>query len=377
MLENKAIGGGDYSSLRCARCHGSPPLLIVRREHICRGCFTKYVATKVLKRLEANKIRGGFNEKQKTLLIPVSFGVSSVSLLHVLDEQLRNRSEHGRHAGYTLHIVIVDQSVVIEQTTFQERLELLKERFPSYAQTVLMLEDFFGLGINLDGFVDDKLSTVSGRLLKNRERFQQALRSMDSASSRMDMVDIARRKLILAFAQKQGCDGVLYGDSTTRLAERTLSETAKGRGGSLPWLTGDNVSFDGIICTYPMRDLLRKELKDYANIPSPSLAPLIQESPPQVVTSSKNATIDGLMSLYFESVEQSYPNIVANVVRTSSKLKAPIAGLQPCTICREWITNDTWGEDQEAAPSLGVRIIQHREDNTLCHECARMMQERQ
>ncbi|RAL68532.1 hypothetical protein DID88_007259 [Monilinia fructigena] len=59
---------------------------------------------------------------------------------------------------------------------------------------------------------------------------------------------------------------------------------------------------------------------------SSSTAPLpdlvvYQEPPSHISASSKSTTIDDLMAQYFESVEENFPSIVANVVRTSSKLK--------------------------------------------------------
>ncbi|KAL8916443.1 MAG: hypothetical protein Q9208_008509 [Pyrenodesmia sp. 3 TL-2023] len=134
------------------------------------------------------------------------------------------------------------------------------------------------------------------------------------------MISILRCRLITCLAEKHGCSGILYGDSTTRLAERTLSETAKGRGGSIPWLTADGQSPHAIKVVYPMRDLLRKEIAAYTAMTDPPLTPFILEgSSPVVVPSSKNTTIEDLMSQYFDSVEQNYPSIVANVVRTSSE----------------------------------------------------------
>ena len=328
-----------------------------------RECFTKYVATKVLKRLEANKIRGGFKEPQKTLLLPVSFGASSITLLHVLDQQLQNRAQQGRHAGYNLHVLFVDQSTILEQVDVRATMELLNQRYPAHRYTTISLEDCFDYGLEFKGLSDS-----------GEDNLQHMISSMPSATSKVDFIDIARRRLIIAFAKKFGNDSILFGDSTTRIAEKTLSETAKGRGVALPWLTADGFT-EGIHCIFPMRDLLRKEIAAYASMVSPSLTPLISEVSRQVSASSKDTTIDGLMSQYFESVEQNYPSIVANVVRTSGRLNPPatLEACRSCSICGDGISTDSWGGEQQDS-AISSQLVHSNGQKTalaLCYGCAR------
>lgn len=334
----------------------------------------KYVTTKVLKRLESNKLRGGFKDPQRTLLVPISFGVSSIVLLHVLDQQLSNRAEAGRHAGYNLHILFVNQSAVLEQVSIHDSLDVLKQRYPSHTYSAISLEDCCDYGIELDmpPFAD---ALTKGHIAADRPtRLKYLLSSLPSATSRADIIEILRRRLIFGYAKAHACDSILFADSTTRLAEKTLSETAKGRAITLPWLTADGSSSDGTNCTYPLRDLLRKELGAYASIASPSLTPLIREAPTHMPTSSKDTTIDDLMTQYFESVEQNYPSIVANVVRTSGRLVAPstLECTNACAICGHPIMNALWGGDQvdsaisQLADSNGSEC-----SKALCYGCAR------
>lgn len=335
----------------------------------------RYVATKVLKRLEINKLRAGFKDPQKTLLVPVSFGVSSITLLHLLDQQLRDRAKTGRHIGYKIHVLYVDQSGVLERAPLHDSLDVLKQRYPSHTYTTVSLEDSSDYGIDFDrlAFADTSLNGCIA--LDKRTRFKHILSSLSSATSRADLIEMLRRRLISAFAQAHACDSILFGDSTTRLAEKTLSETAKGRAIALPWLTADRSSSDSISCTYPLRDLLRKELGAYADMTSPPLTPLIYEAPSQTPTSSKNTTIDDLMTQYFESVEQHYPSIVANVVRTSGKLMAPSTerGTSTCTICGFLIVNESWGGDQlDSAVPQSANGNQSESCKAVCYGCARI-----
>lgn len=300
-------------------------------------------------------------------------------MLHIIDEQLRTQSERSGRSSYKLHVLHIDQSPSIERSHHQMALALLKERFPSHTYSIVLLEDVFDYHINFEREILDFRSTTTKTCSMDKNaRLNHLMSSLPSATSRADVVNWLRLKLTTEIAKQRGYDSILYGDSTTRLAERTLSETAKGRGGSLPWLTTDGVLPHGLKVIYPMRDLLKKEISTFASITSPPLITLVLDSAPQDQTSvsSKATTIDNLMSQYFESVEHNYPSIVANVVRTSSKLLAPssLATSLLCNICMLPIEDFSrhWGGDQTnpmATFSDGDRAGKNVE--SLCYGCAR------
>lgn len=337
----------------------------------------KYVTTKVFKRLEANNVRSAFNESPKSLLLPVSLGVTSTSLLHILDEQFRAHLKRSGHANYTLHILFINHSPLEDQLDHRRSIDLLKERFPLHTYTILSLEDVFDYELDIEKEI---LGLQSVNLLTDdkRARLQQLMSNLSSETSRTDITTILRQTLTTEFAKQHGCEVILYGDSTTRLAERTLSETAKGRGGLLPWLTADVPLISGLRMAYPMRDLLRKEISTFAAMVSPPLTPLIRDngSIGQAAVSSRSTSIDQLMCQYFESVEQNYPSIVANVVRTSSKLKASSTNLNTpsCNICKLPVTKQShcWGGDQNSALNSSIDVdtaLGHV--GAICYGCAR------
>jgi cytoplasmic tRNA 2-thiolation protein 2 len=355
-------------SILCAPSDSTHPIF--------SACFMKYVKTKVLKRMEVNKVRGAFSEPVKTLLLPLSFGGSSVAMLHILDEQISAQLERSGHASYGLHIAHIDDSHVNEGTEHL-KADLLRERFPTHTFTRLLLEDIFNYNPSEEGILGQKLPLAPGESqTSNRARLDQLLSSLPSASSRVDVLNILRSRLLIAFAKHNCCDAILYGDSTTRLAEKTLSETAKGRGKSVPWLTADGSSPHDIRIIYPMRDLLRKEIIEYTRMISPPIDSLIYSpiSPTQVPVSSKTNTIDDLMSQYFASVEQNYPSIVANVVRTASKLTLPpmTSSSLICNVCDFPTVRESqpWGGDQRSPTSDESEIIPQTTPVT-CYGCAR------
>lgn len=255
---------------------------------------------------------------------------------------------------------------------------MLKERFPSHTYSMVQLEDLFDYDTlsGPDGIADGITPIIHNDVDKNHA-LETLLAGLPSSTSRADLIGILRSRLINAFAKARDCESILYGDSTTRLAERILSETAKGRGVAIPWLTEDGQSPHGIKIVYPMRDLLRKEITAYARMTTPSLTPLIAEghSSESTSASSKDNTIEELMGQYFDSVEQNFPSIVANVVRTSSRLIAPPSERgRLCQLCRLPVARGTdglhWCGEQESADG-STRDISDKATERLCYGCAR------
>ena len=347
---------------------------------LLRDCFTKYVLTKVTKRLESNKLRAVFNEVPKLFLLPLSLGLSSVALLHILDRQLEHQDTRTGRRSFRVHVLFVDQSVAIQQPEYARAWRSLQEQFPSHTYSILHLENV--LNYDSDSFLAfSQLFAQAADSPRSPERhcLETFLAGLPSVTSRADMMSILRSQLINAFAKEICCDSILYGDSTTRLAERTLSEAAKGRGGAIPWLTADGQSPHGIKTVYPMRDLLRKEITAYTVSTSPPLTPFLIESMAErdPSASSKNTTIEDLMGQYFNSVEENYPSIVANVVRTSGRLVAPSPEGQDeavCHICRLPLIEGAKGlhwSGEQGDPADRAQAAGRRDMPSLCYGCAR------
>ena len=350
---------------------------------VCRECFFSYIGTKISRRIESNKLGGPFHETPKTLLLPVSFGVSSIVLLNLLNQHLQRRQGRNGRALYCLHIVFVNESVIGDESC-SDIWSLLLQRYPKHTFSSISLEDIFDYDTEFCSNPSNvNLLNTQEICSSKSERLLTLLQRLPSPTSKRDLASNLRSRLIVAFAKAHNCTSILYGDSATRLAERTLSETAKGRGGSLPWLTSDGLSPLGVKIVYPLRDLLKHELLEYSNLTTPSLTPLIVEvdSAPKKSASSKDTTIDDLMGQYFESVEQNYPSIVANVVRTSGRLLLPAtcSDDQMCSMCRLPIQSGSdglhWSGEQTSQNRSTTTVPGLENADTasrdLCYGCAR------
>jgi cytoplasmic tRNA 2-thiolation protein 2 len=280
-------------------------------------------------------------------------------------------------AAYELHVIHVDLYLAAtDRKDSAMRLEKYKTLFPRHTYSTIGLEEALQLdSINWKSLGMEQPSGIDNES-PGTERLQELIGSMPSATSRAVITSTLLTRLLVDVAKKSNCESILFGDSTTRLAEKTLTETAKGRGFSLPWQVSDGMSPYGIGFNYPMRDLLKKEIVTFSSLTTPPLTDLIvyQEPSSHISASSKLTTIDDLMTQYFESVEENYPSIVANVVRTSSKLKA-LTGDETtsCGFCGLPVAEGTdgifgWGGDQNSESRLG------KEDGNrgiLCYGCSR------
>ncbi|KAK8231869.1 hypothetical protein HDK77DRAFT_492696 [Phyllosticta capitalensis] len=355
----------------CKRCKASEACIIARQEPHCRECFMGYVQTKAVKRMEsfAYTVKNRkTTQTQHRLLLPVSFGVSSTTLLALLHEQLERQRKKSGRTGYFLHVLFVDTSAVEGGMPEVQRLEQLREAFPGHEYSSVDLASIFGQDVAQD--LPDSLQPVlEDASISPKDKLEKLILSLPSATARADVISILRRRLIVRFAQANSCSDVLWGDSTTNLAARALAETAKGRGFALPWLVADGVSPSGVVFKYPLSDVYKKELTAYADMSSSPLKQLIQPEPAvDVAVSAKNTTIDGLMRQYFDSVQNQYPGIVANVARTSSRLEPSSAADEQCQLCQMPVADSRfgihgWGGDQDNSTNpQGAKF---------CYGCAR------
>ncbi|KAI3398470.1 hypothetical protein diail_9151 [Diaporthe ilicicola] len=345
----------DTGSKLCRRCNENKTTHSIRSEPTCGPCYRRYVQMKAVKRLEAasKELRAAPTQTKK-ILVGLSFGVSSSSLVEILDESVQNQLKKRPTGAYDPVVVHVDTDMKDMTPTSpseaQRLLDKFSERYPRFKfrriplATVLDLEttDWGALPIAPNSGEDGKETP--------EERLHDFFTRLPSTTSRADIMRLFVRHVLLSAALNEGCHALFLGCSTTALAALTLGETAKGRGFTLPWMTNDGPqpihtfsiqSQNGagpdaeaetaggelakLPVYYPLREVFRNELITYTHLVSPPLTDLVLPSdaigPGSAVVSHKDVSIDDVMARYFEEVEASYPSIVANVVRTTAKLE--------------------------------------------------------
>ncbi|EME85939.1 uncharacterized protein MYCFIDRAFT_202333 [Pseudocercospora fijiensis CIRAD86] len=317
----------------CRRCQLIEPAIDVRTEPLCEHCFTKYVHSKVVKRMDSFRVRHAGPAHHRKLLLPLSFDACSLALLHILSQHQRGQAEKTGRKGYKLYILHIDNGSAVT-TDDGSSLAKVKSRYPEHEYQTMPMSNLFSLD-DMSGLFPESVTSDQGNQLDDNERLSALLAASKSATTRQDLSLILTRRLAVRQAKNTGCEAIIWTDSTTRLAERILAETAKGRGLSLPWVVADGESPQGIPFYFPLRELLTKEAHAYLSFLDPAMDADMVRSEARAPVSTKNTTIDDLMQQYFHTVEQQYPSIVANVVRTTNKLKAPSIRQieQLCELC--------------------------------------------
>jgi cytoplasmic tRNA 2-thiolation protein 2 len=266
--------------------------------------------------METFRVKNSEPGKERTLLLPLSFGPSSTALLYVVSRHLKGQIEKTGRTGFKLHVIHVQ---LPDESGSEELLEQVKQRYPEHTYSNIALSSI----TDHDSLIPSAFQQTSETSQSPDEKLTAILSALPTATSRADATTIFLRKLLVHQAKTLDCGAILFSDSTTRLSERVLAETAKGRGFSLPWVVSDGESPFGIPLYYPVRELLSKEVAAFVDFIEPSMAGLVvRNENGKPAAAMKNTTIDELTRQYFAGVEVDYPSIVANVVRTTSKLQA-------------------------------------------------------
>ncbi|SPO00568.1 related to Cytoplasmic tRNA 2-thiolation protein 2 [Cephalotrichum gorgonifer] len=360
MAEPASDRSGEPPSI-CAKCKSNPATLTIRAKPTCSPCFQTSTLTKVVKRLGSlrKSLLKPTEKRTCRYLAALSFGPSSSTLIRLLHENLeymRAKANANSPVAYDLTVLHVDTDLRSkapgESSAAEDLLEKYRANFPGIEFRCVPLSDAL------------KLRSIDWNALPSvvasgdpPERMRAIFDALPSVTSRTDLLRLLVRHVLLAQAVENGCDALFLGCTTTALAELTLSEVAKGRGFSIPWQINDG-PFPlpkGLVSSapdseskgagpptihiyYPLREILRAEIHTYLSLCDPPLTDLVHtentSGSANVVVSHKDLSIEEAMVQYFKSVEESYPAIVANVVRTTAKLeRADVGEGAACSVC--------------------------------------------
>lgn len=306
------------------------------------------------------------------LLLPLSFGRSSTVLLRVLNAHIEFQRKSFAGQGFELHVLVVEpRSISPSNPPCDRSFDLIQKSFPMHSYSQVPFHSVF----EHDPDIQAIISKFAGpnfeddTSLSHKERLDSFRASITTATSRTDVDYILMSRLVVACAKKIGCIGVLWGDSDSRLAAKTLANVAKGRGSSVTWQASDGMSAWGLMFNFPLRELFSVEVQQYADL-YPELHDIIMpDTPPSENVLTKNLSIDELMMRYVQTHGEKYPGVMANVTRTASKLQSPsISPDAPlCSLCGSMV--GTYGESLESdAPAENS---DKSEAPRFCYACAR------
>ncbi|KAL3434900.1 hypothetical protein BDV09DRAFT_84467 [Aspergillus tetrazonus] len=360
---------GKQLSNSCVDCQNADSVLTIRGRFLCKDCYIKFVGYKVFKRMEKYRLRRDLPRSGPCpVLLPLSYGLSSSVLLHMVHGQVeRLLTKPHPPPGFELHVLIVEPSSISPSNpSHRGAFQLLQQQFPHASFTQLPLHSVFDYVPGLNDILAEYAGPafVDDTSLPSQERLDAFRASITSATSAADVDSVVLNRLIIAFARSLGCLGIIWGDSDDRLAAKTLANVSKGRGSSLTWQVSDGTSPFGLEFSFPLRDLFTAELQSYANFFPELLNIIIPDAPLSDNILTKNLSIDQLMMRYVSSQGAKYPGVMSNVTRTVNKLESSrmiTDGLR-CALC------DTFICKPEGRPTMD---FEERPTNQFCYACER------
>jgi cytoplasmic tRNA 2-thiolation protein 2 len=290
--------------------------------------------------MEHYRLRHATKDKRRKVLLALSYGLSSMTLLDLIDHQLEwQRKSRNGLSGFDLHVLAVAPSSIDPAVQHDSaRIDAVRQHYPLHTYSEIPFSSIFQFDKDIGSFMAQYAGPefAEDGSRSDEERLEAFRSALSTATSRADMDEVLLQRLICAFAESQGCEGILWGHSDSRLAAKTLAQVAKGRGFSLPWTTSDGVSPSGIRFTFPLRHILRKELDQYAEcaLSDDVRSVIVPDTPSAENKSSRNMSIDALLTQYVHAQGEKYRGVMSNIARTVDKLQVlPEDASLVCVCC--------------------------------------------
>lgn len=187
---------------------------------------------------------------------------------------------------------------------------------------------------------------VSHDMEKNQiKTYSDLLSQIVDISTKEDIAEIVHENMVLSAAQQHMCSVVVKSHSMTKMAVDILSDTIRGRGSEIPLKFQDKYSSGDFEVIFPLRDVLNSEIRLYSKIKSlDDLSPILKVKFSVSDRSTKNKTVNNMVTEYFQTLELEYPEVVSTVVKIGAKLtnieQHSSAPLKHCEICKVAIYHD-------------------------------------
>lgn len=338
----------------CIRCKVVPSQLTSRAEDMCIDCFIKFLRYKLRKQMGDFKVNYAPGAVDQHILLPLSFGKSSLALLDMMCDLIRLQKERNNgKQGFYLHALHISE----ETDDSQKRLDQLAEKYPECMFSHVLKPSSIPLG-NIVLVDEEKSDMVTG--------VSEIAKHLKSRSSQQDFLKLTIRQIIDLVALQKGYQTITYGLCMTALAELVISLTAKGRGAVISDYICPAETRDPRII-YPLGDILDTELDLYLGLQDIEHFAIPKSEPP---ATKKLQSIDELVSQYFTDVDKDFPGVIPTVVRTAYKVEAKNQEFESlCRLCQDPVQKGSarWLE--------GITVkSQQVIPKDLCYGCTVMIQ---
>lgn len=271
----------------CSRCD-EPSTTRTRGENFCEACYIEFLRKKVRAVMSSFRIVKSDDSKPPKIHIYLSFGLSSLALLSLLDDmqEIRKKKYNGM-IGFDLECIHFSSEPPprpLEWPWKNIKLTILKE----------------------PPMVDDINDTKLSR------------------SSIHDLREIMIRRAAIGNSISSGAIAA-FGYTMTKLSELTIAQTVKGRGSSIPTLVSPDISRDHLV--YPLKEITVREVREYCRIRGLEKYTKEEAAVPGI---TKLQSVDEIVTQYFAEVQENFPSVVSTVSKVASRLSQ---NPEPCSLC--------------------------------------------
>src|SRR5436190_3422898 len=95
--------------------------------------------------MERYRLRHAPKDGQRKLLLPLSYGISSLVLLHILDQQLNRQLSSGQgRAAYDLHVLVIETSKACPSSqSCINRIDTVRAAYPRHTYSEIPFHSLF------------------------------------------------------------------------------------------------------------------------------------------------------------------------------------------------------------------------------------------
>ncbi|XP_029669813.1 cytoplasmic tRNA 2-thiolation protein 2-A [Formica exsecta] len=311
----------------CRKCRRENiDVLLIGQSGYCKTCFLTITNHKFRAALGKSKII----HHGDSILVDHSGELNSTVLLHLIKSGM-SESAHKKIIFKTI-VLYIDDGAIMGRTIDERKIlqyKIAKE-----------IEDsgFNGYVISLHQVLS-KEDTLEVKPIDCREIYHEhedhlhtILDNLPDNTSRIDLLNQLRRRLLVSTAQKLGCNKIFVADSAIDIATKALGDICLGRGAQLSLLANFCDARCDIKILKPLRNFTQQELVYYSQHYKIKSVKLKESNVTAPATS-----IQALAHNFTTGLESQFSGTVSTIFRTAEKISPRINAQQNaednCVLC--------------------------------------------
>lgn len=339
---------------KCRKCrHEDIDVLLLGQSGYCKTCFLTITNHKFRAALGKSKII----HRGDSILVDHSGELNSTVLLHLIKSGM-SESAHKRLIFKTIVLYIDDGAAL--GGTIDERNTLQRKIAKDIKDS-----GFNGYGISLNQVLNKEdaldIKPIDQDINHGQEvRLHAILGNLPDNTSRIDLLNQLRRKLLISAARKLNCNKIFVADSAMDIATKVLGDVCVGRGAQLSTLANFCDARYDIKILKPLRNFTQQELVYYSEHYKIKSVKLREFNVTIPATS-----IQALAHNFTAGLESQFSGTVSTIFRTAEKISPRINAQQNaednCVLCDARL--DTTSSNNEVSAMRAIEVSKRVSSN--------------